>query len=315
MRIVFFGKGKRGTDCLKALQSADHDVALVVTHPSNNDSSSASVDELAKKYEIPTISPSDPNGAKTLEILEDVSTDIFILAGYGKILDKKLLSVPNVISLNLHAGKLPEYRGSSPMNWALINGELEFTISVIAVDRGIDTGDILKEKTFSIDMDYTIQDLHRIANSNFPGMLLEVLRDLVGGKLLRKKQKEENARYYPLRFPDDGLVVWDLQTAEEIHNQVRALTDPYPCAFTFHKGSKLELISSCLDKFHYGGEPGRVYRISSDKGLLVSASDRCLWITKYRILDGAGHSKNSVLRYDTFATAKERIFSHYMDRS
>ena len=306
MKLIFFGKGNRGVDCLWALQSLEHDVRLVVTQPESGDEWYGSIEKLAKSLGIPIFQPADPNTVEAIKAYQAHEPDVFVLAGYGKILRQRVLTIPNLISINLHAGKLPEYRGSSPLNWALINGEDSFSLSIIAVDEGIDTGDILKELTFPIGQTDTIEDLHHIANEYFPKILVEVLEDIAAGTLNRVKQAAFAANYYPLRFPDDGIVVWDMSTSEQVHNKIRALTVPYPCAFTFNKGRKIKLISSNLESFGFRGEPGKIYRIGP-KGLLVCASDKCLWITEAVYEDNGESVFGDINRYESFSTVRGYI--------
>ncbi|XGB40665.1 MAG: hypothetical protein LVT47_10205 [Cyanobacteria bacterium LVE1205-1] len=219
------------------------------------------------------------------------------------------MEIPKKMTINLHGGKLPKYRGSSPLNWALINDEHSFSLSIIKVDPGIDSGDILFEKTFPIGVNDTIEDLHAIANVEFPAMLVEVLKNIETDFCLPRKQDKAAASYFPLRFPEDGLVLWDMLTDQQIHNTIRALTNPYPCAYTFFKGRRLKLIKSALHASAFLGEPGRVYQHSSDKGLLVAASNQCLWIKEAIFDDDKTSIFQSVQRYDSFLTIRNFILS------
>jgi methionyl-tRNA formyltransferase len=309
VKIVFFGNGQRGMSCLQALREQRHEIAAVVVHPASA-SEVSTLGTVAKSFQIPVLSPDNPNASEIVSNLKEYKADIFILAGYGKIVRKELFEIPRLGAINLHAGKLPKYRGSSPMNWALINGEKNFTLSVIKVDARVDTGDILLEQAFPISDSDTIVDLHQIANQTFPVMLVDVLKRLEEGKLKGEVQSEKGASYYPLRFPEDGLIVWDGLTAEQIHNQIRALTEPYPCAFTFFQNRKVKLLTSELSKFPYHGESGRIYS-KSDKGLLVCASDRCLLIKKAVFADDGQSIAEAVKRYDRFLSLRSHMLNHF----
>jgi methionyl-tRNA formyltransferase len=303
MRIIFWGNGNRGVTCLRALIEQGYDIDLVVAHPGKQKQSYPAVSELAMKQGIRVIQPEDPNGEDSEQVLNSYPGDIYVLAGYGKILKQNILSKPHLMSINLHAGKLPQYRGSSPLNWALINGETSFTLSIIRLDTGVDTGDIIMEKTYQISENDTIRDLHRIAGDEYPLMLLETLNSIRDGSHNLRPQDNSNASYYPLRFPDDGLILWDIYTAEEVHNQIRALTTPYPCAFTFFEGRKVKLLLSELNNHNYFGEPGRIY-IKNNNGLLICALDRCLWIRE-AVFDDNGEPLSDVIkRYDKMATVR-----------
>ena len=310
MKIIFGGNGNRGVSCLQALLDRDYEIDLVVAHPRQGNRWYASVSELATKQGIKVIEPENPNDKETESFFKSFNADVFVAAGYGKILKQHVIDTPKIMSINLHAGKLPEYRGSSPLNWALINGETSFTLTIIKLDAGVDSGDIILDKTFAIGINDTIRDLHGITNAEFPSMLVKALDSIADGSYVLKSQNNLNASYYPLRFPDDGLVLWDIYTAQQIHNRVRALTEPYPCAFTFFNGRKVKLLSSELSDQSYFGDPGRIYK-RTEKGLLVCALDRCLWIRE-AIFDDNGKALHEVLsRYDKLATVRSTILANY----
>ncbi len=197
------------------------------------------------------------------------------------------------------------------MNWALINGEQNFTITIIKVDRGIDSGDILIEKQFRIDDDNTIADLHEIANKHFPKLLLDVLSKIEKNTLTPIIQDSDLSSYYPLRFPRDGILFFDELTANEIYNRVRALTMPYPGAYTYYKGKKLKILKSNLTKTPFYGESGTVYRISKKNGILVCAKDRCLWLSEVIDYENGKNCLDIFTRYEKLATIKEAVEKIY----
>jgi methionyl-tRNA formyltransferase len=232
---------------------------------------------------------------------------VVVLGGYGKILKGPIIATAKDMFVNLHGGRLPKYRGSSPMNWSLINGEKEFGLSIIKVDTGVDTGDLLLERVFPIDPSHSIADLHHRANHEFPLMLVEVLRGLRAGSLAPRKQPPGGS-YWPLRFSEDGFILWDTLTAEQVHNRIRALTEPYPCAFSYYEGRKVRLLVSSLPEEDFFGEPGRIYRVSPKKGVLVCAADKCLWLSRAVFEDGKELAA-SAERYAKLATVRGSILS------
>lgn len=302
LRIVFFGKGTRGVRCLEALHGAGYAIARVVTHPDRPEAPSE-VRLTAEGLGLPVVAPDDPNASEVVsEIMAD-KPDVVVLGGYGKILRSDLIGIARIACVNLHAGRLPAYRGSSPLNWALIRGETGFGLSIIEVDAGVDTGRLLAERTFPIGIDDTIADLHGVANRAFPEMLLEVLEGIARDGVCPIEKEGAEEVYWPMRFPDDGGVLFDLYTAEQIHNRIRALTSPYPGAFTSYAGRRVALLRSELPRRITRGEPGRVYRVAR-QGLLVAASDRCLWIREAEFEDGTP-LRDVVARYDRLATVRE----------
>ena len=177
LRVVFFGKGTRGVRCLEALHGAGYPVVRVVAHPDRPEAPS-DVRLTAEALGLPVIAPQDPNAGDVVSEIAADKPDVVVLGGYGKILRDELIGVARIACVNLHGGRLPAYRGSSPLNWALIRGEKSFGISIIEVDAGVDTGRLLAERTFPIGPDDTIADLHAVANRAFPQMLLELLDGL-----------------------------------------------------------------------------------------------------------------------------------------
>jgi len=313
MKIVFWGNGARSEACLDALIKADREVCCVVAHPYDENNPRGIV-QLAQSYKLPLIAPQDPNDQETQEYLNRCQADVFVLGGYGKIIKNNIIQIPKLNCINLHGGKLPECRGSSPLNWALINGWDCFSISIIEVDRGVDTGPVLKDKTFSITSEDTIIDLHKIANSEFPLLLLEVLNDISKGTVQKQIQDNSKAAYYPLRFSDDGFILWDSLTATEVANRVRALTEPYPCAFTVWEGRKVKICKTTFPNVPFYGEPGRIYKISSKNGILVCASDQALWIKEAIFEDTGEFVINHISRYDQFPTMRGWVLSQSLNK-
>ncbi len=310
MRLVLWASGPRGIACLNALLAAGRRPSLVVAHPPGPNGAAADCVEAARQAGLPCVAPLDPHDPASVARLQSERADVFVLAGYGRILRQPLLELPGRLIINLHAGELPRYRGSSPLNWALINGERSVTLSIIRVDAGVDTGDVLLERRFEVGPNDTIADLHRIANREFPGLLLDVLRAIESEQLRPRRQDPAAARYFPLRFPDDGLILWDTLTAHQIHNRIRALCPPYPGAFSFLNGRRLTLLESRLRDEFVAGEPGRIYRVTPN-GVLACAADRCLWIRAARFDDDGSSVIGGAGRYDAFATLRQAALHFY----
>ncbi|MHC4209617.1 MAG: methionyl-tRNA formyltransferase [Planctomycetota bacterium] len=304
MRIVLWVKGRRGEACLRKLLALRHDVSLIVADEADGASESAATSGILR------LVAGDPNAPALRQRLRALGPDLFVLAGYGRILGRETIEIPRLMCLNLHAGKLPEYRGSSPLNWALINGETSFSLSIIRVDRGVDTGDVLLERAFAIGADDTIADLHHVANEQFPEMTAAVIDGLEAGTLRPRPQDEAASAYYPRRFPTDGLVLWDQLTAAQVHNRVRALTEPYPCAYTFWEGHRIRLLATRQARRPFFGEPGRVYRVTDGK-LLVGAQDRCLWIVSAVLAATGEPIRDHIPRYAELATVRRWVEKHH----
>lgn len=239
-----------------------------------------------------------------------MASDVNVLAGYSHIVSQEFIDASEIMTINTHAGELPGMRGSSPLNWALIEGRDSVTLSIIQVTRAVDGGDVLAERHIRTTYSTTIADLQDEANRLFPEMLVEVLNSIASRSLRKRRQEESQRAYYPLRFPDDGLILWDQLTAEQVHNRIRALTHPYPGAFTFGGGRRIRLLRSELTQNPYMGEPGRVYR-KTERGLLVCAADRCLWVTDAVDARTGEPAQTFIDRYERLATVREAAMRFY----
>lgn len=306
MKIIVFAKGERGRLVLsQIIKDPQCQILALVTQPHQEDPASSELRSLAKKNTITLFNVNSPNETKWVKKFRSLKPDIFLLAGYGKILKKELLQIPNKITINLHGGQLPQMRGSSPMNWSLIRDHKHFTVNVIEVNEGIDTGPILASQTFKINTQDTIVDLHRKANTAFVKLIPKILTNIRKNNLKRKKQNETQSAYYSRRFAEDGFILWDSMRANDIHNLIRALTTPYPGAFSFYENQKIFILQSELPLNKYIGEPGRILKVESNR-YLVGASDQALWISNLRAESDKTISF-PLKRYTSFLTTKKAI--------
>ena len=173
---------------------------------------------------------------KVLQILNE--TDLGLVCGFPHIFKEFQFNIPKYGLINLHAGKLPEYRGGSPLNWQIINNEKYFGISIIKIDKGIDTVDIIYEKKFKLLNKYKIEDLHRIANYFFPKLLYSSIIKLISGKKL-KKQNEKKAKYYKQRKPKDSLIYPSDTLYKKLTLLLRATSNSYPKPYILYDGKKV----------------------------------------------------------------------------
>lgn len=300
--------------CLRHLVAEGMLPAALVLQNQPHSTWYAEVRSIAEENGIPYHACSVPDAPEFVELLKGIDADLFVLAGYGGILSEVVFNMPPKGTINLHGGALPHQRGSSPLNWSLITGRKEFGISVITVDKGIDTGVVLAERTFPIGENDTIADLHALVNQAFPDMLMTVLENIEVGRM-QGRQQEVHGAYYPVRFPQDGCVMFDMLTAEQVHNMIRALTHPYPGAYTYWGRRKVALYASRLRTSDFYGVPGRVYLVRGGS-LLVCAKDKCLWLDDARLEDGTALA-NLIQRYERLATvqgAAEYVYASMEER-
>ena len=277
MKIIYFSKGIRGTDCLQAVLDAGYQVkAIVGVTPETR------LEEISSQRDIPLIYPEKPNSMDTVHQLEKFQADLFILSGYNQILKPRIFEMPPLGTINLHGGKLPEYRGAAPINWQIINGETTGGCSIIYLDEGIDTGDIILQERYPITPDDTHASVLEKTLRIFPEMLLKVLRHIEEGTVQRVKQDPGEGCYYTRRYPRDSRIHWNELTDVQVRNLVRGMHGPYPAAFTYRENIKVEIDRASLLEETITGIPGRV-PMKRGAAVIVLAKNRGLLVEEITI--------------------------------
>ena len=183
--------------------------------------------------------------------------NLFILAGYPQIMKENIFNIPTIGTINLHAGELPFYRGGSPLNWAIINGEKTFETSIIEIDKGIDTGKLLAKKRDKILKKDNIHKVHIKANNNFKKIILEAVRNLINKKYIKKSNKTPTYRYQ--RKEKDNHLQFINKNSIQSYNFIRALTKPYPCAWVICNNKRVRLVESKIECKKTVSVPGKVF--------------------------------------------------------
>jgi methionyl-tRNA formyltransferase len=280
--IHFFLNGERGIGVVRELVAHGHGIESLIVPDGKGE---GEISTLAKEIGASFRQRTKVNDADFIAWLAASSPEIFIIGGFPIIFRQNLLALPRLGTINLHGGRLPEYRGGSPLNWQMINGEAEAGISVIQVDEGIDSGDILAEASFAIADQDDIADLHRKANGIFPGLTLEVLRAIELGSLKPRAQDKSRAAYWHQRNDDDGHLSPLAMTASEAHRFIRAITTPYPGAFARLGEKRVRLLTASRPEVSRSGTPGRVF-YHLGQGPFLVFKDRCsLRLESYRFED------------------------------
>ena len=287
MRIVYFGNNPRGVQCLEAISRAGFEISAVVTHHGARDEGDGgSVLPIAEKLAVPMFTPRDVNSEEFVSTIRGLKPDLLILAGYNPFLKKGLLSIPAKGAINLHGGLLPYYRGGSPINWQIINGETIGACAIIYVDEGIDTGDIIKQESYPIGPDETAGDATRKTLEIFPRLLLETLREIKENRVTFIKQDTSLGAYYCKRYPQDGRIFWREMTDFQVHNLVRALNGPRLFgAFTYLNGKKIILWKTKRLSRTVKGTPGRI-ALKDEEGVIVATAGKALLVTEIKEEEG-----------------------------
>lgn len=280
--IIVFLNGARGVKVIEELISNGHGILTTVIPPKKHFDI---VQKEIKKNGLNCIRPENINDKNVIFNLKKLNPELFIVAGFSTILKSDLINLPAKGTINLHAGRLPEYRGGSPLNWQIINGETKATITIIKIDQGIDTGEILQEQEILIDKSTDINDLHNKANKLFPKLTINVINQIETlGKLSGRSQDCKNATYWHQRNENDGHIDFEKLNTIQVSQLVRALTTPYPGAWAFLKKKKVRIYKTEIPKFKLRGVPGRICYIQG-QGPYIICKDKALLIKKYLIED------------------------------
>jgi len=242
-RAVVFAYHNVGVRCLKVLLAHGVDVALVVTHRdhSNEHIWFDSVAATAAEYDLPTITPDDPNGPDELRRIRELAPDFLFSFYYRQMLAPELLALAPRGALNLHGSLLPKYRGRVPVNWAIIQGEIETGATLHYMVAKPDAGDIVGQTAVPILPDDTAREVFDKVTVAAELTLHRALPALLAGTAPRIAQDLTQGSYFSGRRPEDGHIDWNWP-ASRIHNLIRAVAPPYPGAFTTVAGQPARIL-------------------------------------------------------------------------
>jgi methionyl-tRNA formyltransferase len=244
MRVIFLGTPEFAVPSLLALAS-EHDVVAVFTQPDrprgrSNQLSESPVKAAAKALGIPVHQPERIRRPESVDILRCLSPEIMVVVGYGQLIPQLIIDLPPHGILNVHASLLPAYRGAAPIQWAIANGETETGVTIMQIDAGLDTGNMLLKASVCIGADETAPELSARLALLGASLLLEGIRQIQRGTAACEKQKDEEATFAPILRKEDGRINWTLP-AQQIDNRLRGFT-PWPGAYTTFRGQQLSIL-------------------------------------------------------------------------
>lgn len=266
MKIVFMGTPDFAVTTLQALIDSGHEVIAAVSQPDKPFGRKAEmrptpVRAAAEAAGIPVLQPRRLKDPEFTEHLEQLAPDVIVVAAYGKIIPGFILELPKYGCLNVHASLLPKYRGAAPIQWAILDGEPETGISIMKMNEGLDTGDILNTARVQITDTETGGSLFDKLAAAGGRLLVETLAMVEAGAVRPEKQPADSPTPYArMIVKEDGLIDWN-RSAAEIERQVRAL-DPWPCAYTRLNGKLFKVLCS------------RVLPVSAETGTNEAGCDR-----------------------------------------
>ncbi|MFF4323681.1 methionyl-tRNA formyltransferase [Streptomyces sp. NPDC001568] len=295
MRVVMFGYQTWGHRTLQALLDSEHDVVMVVTHPKSEHAYekiwSDSVADLAEEHGVPVVIRNRPDDEELFARLKEADADIIVANNWRTYIPSRIYDLPRHGTLNVHDSLLPKYAGFSPLIWALINGETEVGVTAHMMDEVLDAGDIVLQRSVAVGPTDTATDLFHKTVDLIAPVTVGALDRIAAGESEFTKQDRSQASFFHKRAEEDIRIDWSWP-AEVLERLVRAQSAPYPSAFTFHKGKRLEIVSAVVSEGLYGGTPGRVFYREGEGVAIVAGADartgrnHGLAITRVRTEDG-----------------------------
>ena len=295
MRIVFIGTGEIGVPTLEALLKSEHDVIGVVTQPDKpvgreqhiepppikkalaNGAPNASPPRTGRALALPVLQPARIKDRQAIEEIHALKPDVIVVMAYGQILPRDVLEIPKIACLNLHASLLPRWRGAAPIQAALAGGDPETGITVMYMDEGLDTGDILLQRRIDIRSNDTGGSLHERLAQIAPDALLHSLRLFVEGSAPRIPQDNSLASYARKLKREEGKIDWS-EPADAIERKIRAF-NPWPGASMKIERQTLKIFSASI--VDLSGEPGEILR--SEDELVIAASKGALSLSEVQL--------------------------------
>lgn len=267
MKIVYMGTPDFSVGALEALIQAGHEVTAVVTQPDKAKGRSGQmqcspVKECAVRHGIPVFQPVKIKTPESMEELKKYEADIYIVAAFGQILSREILEMPRFGCVNIHASLLPKYRGAAPINQCILDGERETGVTIMQMDAGIDTGDILTQKKVIIEDKETAQSLFDKLAQAGAELIVETLPMIEKGEITPVRQDERLASHVKMMDKSMGKIDWT-QDAACIERLVRGL-DPWPSAYTFCQSRSVKIWSSDALTAGHTEQPGTIVAVAKD---------------------------------------------------
>jgi methionyl-tRNA formyltransferase len=281
MKIGYFADGVWAHNAFKKLvDDRNIEIAFICVR---NDHRDPVLCELGKKYGIDVLWTENINSDEFIKKMKAYDVELFVSMSFNQIFKTDMINLPPLKTINCHAGKLPFYRGRNILNWALINDEKEFGITVHYVDEGIDTGDIILQRTFKITDEDDYGTLLERAHTECAGVLYEAIKQIRNGTATRTAQStiDPVGMYCGARKEGDELLDWN-QTSRDVFNFVRAVSKPAPQATCFVDGKKILInhVRMIENAPVYKGIPGQILGKTSD-GWITKTQDSIVEITEY----------------------------------
>lgn len=285
MRVVFMGTPDFAVGTLEAIIEAGHEVALVVTQPDKPKGRGkvmqcSPVKECALAHNLPIFQPKKIRENENVEYVRSFNPDIIIVVAFGQILSKDILDMPKYGCVNVHASLLPKYRGSAPIQWAVINGDEITGVTTMRLDEGVDTGDMIAKRQVRLDSDETGGSLFDKLAMTGAELCVETMKMIEEGTAVYTPQNNEESTHVGKISKELGFIDWE-RSAVEIERLIRGL-NPWPSAFTNLGGKTFKIWKATVlpEVNEYG--PGCIYKVTKDS-MCVQTGDGALSLEEVQL--------------------------------
>lgn len=294
LRIIFMGTPDFAVPALRALHDDGHQIVAVYCQPPKKSGRGQKINKTpvhitADELSIPVCTPKSLRTQEAQDELASFKADMIIVAAYGLILPQEVLDMPQYGCINIHGSLLPRWRGAAPIHRALLAGDTETGITIMQMDAGLDTGDMLKKGSIAITHETTAQSLHDAMADLGAGLIIESVPEIVDGSIQAIKQPDEGVTYAEKLSREEGLIDWN-NSATDIERQIRSLT-PWPGTYFQFGKEKIKVHEAKLIQ-NQSGEAGTL--INQD--FTVACGDGALRLTKIQRAGKKPTDGASVLR-------------------
>lgn len=285
MKVVFMGTPDFSVPVLKSIINAGHQVGYVITQPDKARNRGKKVQfppvkEVALKHNIPVLQPNKiKDSIETFNILKEFNPDIIVVVAYGQIIQKDILELPKFGCINVHASLLPKLRGASPIQHAILNGEEKSGVTIMQMEEGLDTGDMLLKAEVTIG-DKNAEQLHNTLSELGGQLIIDALDKIEKGTIQAVKQDDSQHTYAGLIFKQDGKLDFS-KKPEELKRQIRAF-DPWPGAYCTYMDKQLKVWDAIVLPEETKQEDGLIIE-TSDNGIDVACGGMILRFTEIQL--------------------------------
>lgn len=284
MKIVFMGTPEFAVPTLEALYKSGHSIELVISQEDSRRGRGkkllpTEVKAKALELGLEVYQPKDVNSEESIKRIKACDPDFIVVVAYGQIIKEPILDIPKYDIINVHASLLPKYRGAAPINWAIVNGETETGVTIMQVEKGLDTGDMILKESFKIEEEDDASIIHDKLSQLGGNMINKAIEGIVDGSLKRDKQDDSLSSYAPKINKDSGDIDWN-KHGQTIKNLVRGFK-PWPSAFTQYKDEIIKIHLVDVLEEEYDGEIGEIVKIT-DRAIYVKALDSTVKILEFQ---------------------------------